>query len=128
VASVKCDGMRVIAAVFGTESEATRAVETGKLLGYGFLVIEGKTFYKKGEVVTEAPLWKGTARTVKGGVTADLAVSVPRGTADTLNTRLALAPKLIAPVKQGQVIGKVEILQGDKVMNRADLIAVETVD
>jgi len=128
VASAKRDGMRLIAAVFGTESEAARAVETGKLLGYGFLFFEGKTFHKKGEVVTQAPLWKGAARTVKAGVAADLAVSVPRGTADTLSTRLVLEPTLIAPVKQGQVIGKVEILQGGKVMNRTDLIALETVE
>jgi len=128
VASAKRDGMRLIAAVFGTESEAARAVETGKLLGYGFLFFESKTFHKKGEVVTEAPLWKGAARTVKAGVSADLATTVARGTADTLSTRVVLEPKLIAPVKQGQVIGKVEILQSDKVINQADLIAMENVE
>ncbi|MFP5382394.1 MAG: serine-type D-Ala-D-Ala carboxypeptidase, partial [Gammaproteobacteria bacterium] len=51
-----------------------------------------------------------------------------RGTADTLSTRVVLEPKLIAPVKQGQVIGKVEVLQGDTVLNQADIVAMETVE
>ncbi|MBU1222674.1 MAG: D-alanyl-D-alanine carboxypeptidase [Gammaproteobacteria bacterium] len=128
VASAKRDGMRLIAVVFGTESEAARATETATLLGYGFRFFENKTFHERGEVMTEVPLWKGATRTVKAGVSADLAASVARGTVDTLSTRLVLEPALIAPVKQGQVIGKVEILQGDKVLNRADLVAMETVE
>jgi len=128
VASAKRDGQRLIAVVFGTESEDARATETATLLGYGFRFFENKIFHEQGEVVTEVPLWKGAARTVKAGVKADLAVSVARGTVDTLSTRLVLEPALIAPVKQGQVIGKVEILQGDKVLNRADVVAMETVE
>lgn len=128
VASAKRDGMRLIASVFGTESEAARASETEKLLGYGFLFFEGKTFHKKGEVVTEVPLWKGAARTVKAGVAADLAVIVARGTVDTLSTRLVLEPRLIAPVAQGQVIGKIEVLQAESVVSRADIVAVENVE
>jgi D-alanyl-D-alanine carboxypeptidase (penicillin-binding protein 5/6) len=128
VASAKRDGMRLIAVVFGTDSEAARATETATLLGYGFRFFESKTFHERGKVVTDVPLWKGAARTVKAGVSTDLAVSVPRGTAGTLSTRVVLEPALIAPVKQGQVIGKVEILQGDTVLNRADVVAMETVE
>ncbi len=128
VASAKRDGMRLVAAVFGTESEAARATETATLLGYGFRFFENKTFHEQGEVVTQAPLWKGAARVVKAGVSTDLAVTVARGTADTLSTRMVLEPKLIAPVKQGQVIGKIEVLQGEKVLNQADVVAMETIE
>lgn len=128
VASAKRDGMRLVAAVFGTESEAARATETATLLGYGFRFFENKTFHEQGEVVTQAPLWKGAARVVKAGVSTDLAVTVARGTADTLSTRMVLEPKLMAPVKQGQVIGKIEVLQGEKVLNQADVVAMETIE
>lgn len=128
VASAKRDGMRLVAAVFGTESEASRATETATLLGYGFRFFENKTFHEQGEVVTQVPLWKGAARMVKAGVRTDLAVTVARGTADTLSTRLVLEPKLIAPVKQGQVIGKIEVLQGEKLLNQADVVAMETIE
>jgi D-alanyl-D-alanine carboxypeptidase (penicillin-binding protein 5/6) len=128
VASSQRDGMRLIASVFGTDSEAARATETATLLGYGFRFFESKTFHEQGEVVTQVPLWKGAARMVKAGVAADLAVTIARGTADTLSTRMVLEPKLIAPVQQGQVIGKIEVLQGEKVLNQADVVAMETIE
>jgi serine-type D-Ala-D-Ala carboxypeptidase (penicillin-binding protein 5/6) len=128
VASAKRDGQRLIASVFGTASEAARAAETAKLLTYGFNFFESKVFHKQGEVLADAPLWKGAARTVKAGLNADLAVSVAKGTADTLSTQLLLEPTLVAPVQQGQVIGKVEIRQGDTVLQQADVVALEGVE
>jgi serine-type D-Ala-D-Ala carboxypeptidase (penicillin-binding protein 5/6) len=128
VASALRNGERLIAVVFGTDSEAARATETAKLLGYGFRFFETKVFSKKGDVLAAAPVWKGAARTVKAGVNADLAVTVARGEAAKLATQLVLKPTLIAPVKQGDVIGKIEIRQGDKVIKQADVVALENVD
>ena len=128
VASAQRGGERLIAAVFGTESEAARAAETAKLLGYGFRFFESKTFHNKGEVLANAQLWKGAARTVKAGLMGDLAISMPRGEAARLSTQLVLNPRLIAPVKPGDVIGKIEIRQGDKVLKQADVVALEAVE
>ncbi len=128
VASAERGGQRLIAAVFGAESEAARAAETAKLLGYGFRFFETKAFHKKGEALADADVWKGAARTVKAGLTGDLAISVPRGEAATLTTQLVLNSSLIAPVKQGDVIGKIEIRQGDKVLSQAKVVALETVE
>jgi len=128
VASAKKNDQRMIAAVFGTSSEAARATETAKLLGYGFLFYETKTFHKKGEVLAQAPVWKGAARSVKVGVKADMAMSMPRGEAAQFSTQTVLNPTLIAPLKQGDVVGKVEIRRGDKVLKSVDLVALETVE
>ncbi|ODU31396.1 MAG: serine-type D-Ala-D-Ala carboxypeptidase [Thiobacillus sp. SCN 62-729] len=128
VASAQKSGERLIAVVFGTDSEAARATETAKLLGYGFRFFETKVFNKKSDVLAAAPVWKGAARTVKAGASEDLAATVARGEAAKLTTQLVLNPTLIAPVKQGAVIGKVEIRQGDKVVKQADVVALENVD
>jgi len=128
VASAKRDGMRLIASVFGTASEAARAAETAKLLTYGFNFFDSKVFHQQGEGLADAPVWKGAARTVKAGLNADLAVSVAKGTADSLSTQLVLEPTLVAPLQQGQVIGKVEIRQGDTVLQQADVVALEGVE
>lgn len=61
VASAKRDGQRLIAVVFGTDSEEARATETAKLLGYGFNFFDSKVFYKKGETVQSIDVWKGNA-------------------------------------------------------------------
>lgn len=127
VASAQRNGQRFIAAVFGTVSEAARAAETAKLLGYGFNFYESKTFYKKGAMLANAPVWKGSARTVKVGLTDNLAVSVPRGMASTLTTQLTLKPQLIAPLKAGEVVGKIEVRQSGKVLQTANVVALENV-
>jgi D-alanyl-D-alanine carboxypeptidase (penicillin-binding protein 5/6) len=128
VASAKKSDQRLIAAVFGTESEAARATETAKLLGYGFLFFESKTFYKKGTVLIEAPVWKGTVRTVKAGVNEDVSMSMPRGDAAQYTAQVVPNPTLVAPLKKGDVIGKVEIRHGDKVVKSVDLVAQEAVE
>ncbi len=128
VASALRGDQRLIAAVFGTDSEKARATETAKLLDYGFRFFESKTFHKKGEVLANVPVWKGAARTVKSGLTSDLAFSMPRGVAVTLSTQLVLNPRLIAPIKTGDVVGKIEIRQGDKVLKQADVVALESVE
>ncbi len=128
VASSRRDGQRLIAAVFGADSEAARAVETAKLLGYGFNFFESKTFHKKGAVLANAQIWKGAARTVKVGLASDLAASMPRGEAATLSTQLLLNPRVVAPVKRGDVVGTIEIRQGDKVLKQTDVVALEAVE
>jgi len=128
VASAKKNDQRMIASVFGTHSEAARATETAKLLGYGFLFYETRTFHKKGEVLAQPPVWKGAASSVKVGVNADMALTMPRGEAAQYSTRTVLNPTLIAPLKQGDVVGKVEILRGDKTLKTVDLVALEAVE
>ena len=127
VASAQRNGQRFIAVVFGTASEAARAAEAATLLGYGFNFFESRTFYKKGAVLANAPVWKGAARTVKVGLTHNLAVTVPRGTAHTLSPQMTIKPQLIAPLKAGDVVGKLEIRQGGKVLQSTNVVALENV-
>ncbi|WP_068830370.1 D-alanyl-D-alanine carboxypeptidase family protein [Pseudomonas sp. BMS12] len=128
VASAVRDGARMITAVFGTDSEKTRAAETQKLLTYGFRFFETQTFYKKGEELTQATVWKGTARQVKAGLAEDLSMTLPKGQVKQLQAVMVLDPQLVAPLKQGDVIGKVEVKLGDEVVHSANLIALEEVE
>jgi D-alanyl-D-alanine carboxypeptidase (penicillin-binding protein 5/6) len=130
VASAKRDGQRLIAAVFGAESEASRANETAKLLGYGFNFFESKTFHKKGEAVQTVDVWKGAARTVKAGVAADFAAALPKGASGEYQTRVVLAnADLVAPVAAGASLGRVELVRADgKVVMQAPLVSLEAVE
>jgi len=130
VASAKRDGQRLIGVVFGTDSEAARATETAKLLAYGFNFFDSKIFFTRGQVVETVPVWKGTARTVKAGVAADFAAVLPKRTASAFQSRVVLAENaVIAPVKAGTQLGRVELVGGDgKVVKQAPLVALETVE
>ena len=130
VASAKRDGTRLIAAVFGTDSEAARANETAKLLGYGFNFFESKTFFTQGQAIENVPVWKGAARSVKAGVAADFATALPKRSVDAYQTRVVVDEgDLMAPVAAGATLGQVELVGADgKVVMQAPLVALETVE
>ncbi|AYF88566.1 D-alanyl-D-alanine carboxypeptidase family protein [Pseudomonas sp. JS3066] len=128
VASAVRDNMRLIAVVFGTNSEQARAAETQKLLTYGFRFFETQTFYQKGAELAKAQVWKGAVREAKAGLAQDLTLTLPKGQIKKLQASMTLNPQLVAPIKQGDVIGKVEVKMEDQVVHSADLIALETVE
>jgi D-alanyl-D-alanine carboxypeptidase (penicillin-binding protein 5/6) len=128
VASAVRDGARMITALFGADSQQSRTAETQKLLTYGFRFFESRTFYKKGDELAQAMVWKGSARQVKAGLAEDLTLTLPKGQMDKLQASMTLAPQLVAPIKQGDVIGKVEVKSGDQVVHSADLVALDAVE
>ena len=130
VASSKRDGQRLIAAVFGTDSEVVRATETTKLLAYGFNFFDSKTFFKTGETVQTVDVWKGVARTVKAGVAADFTAALPKRTSGEYQTRVVLATAdLVAPVAAGAPLGRIELVSGDgKIVAQTPLVALEAVE
>lgn len=128
VASAVRDGARMITSVFGTVSEQARAAETQKLLTYGFRFFETRTFYKQGQELAQAQVWKGTVAQVKAGLATDLSLTLPKGQLEKLQAGMTLDPQLTAPIAQGDVIGKVEVKLGEELVHSADLIALEAVE
>ncbi len=129
VASAKRGATRLIAVVFGTDSEEARARETASLLGYGFGFFESRVFHKKGETLRNVEVWKGAASGVKAGVADDFAAALPRREAGGYQTRVLLKDDdLIAPVAAGTTLGHVELVGSDgKVVLQAPLVALEAV-
>ncbi|OOE15344.1 serine-type D-Ala-D-Ala carboxypeptidase [Stutzerimonas degradans] len=128
VASAVRDGMRLISVVFGTDSEQARAAETQKLLTYGFRFFETRSFYQKGVELAQQQVWKGQQSQVKAGLAEDLTLTLPRGQLDKLQASMSFSDTLIAPISQGQVVGKVEVKLGEEVLHSADLVALEAVE
>ncbi|MCL5060238.1 MAG: D-alanyl-D-alanine carboxypeptidase [Candidatus Thermoplasmatota archaeon] len=130
VASAKRDGQRLIAVVFGADSEEARATETAKLLAYGFNFYDSRTFFRKGETVQSVAVWKGAARTVKAGVAADFAAALPKRTGGEYQTRVVLVEDdAVAPIAAGAPLGRVELVDPDgKVVMQAPLVALEAVE
>ena len=130
VASSQRDGQRMIAAVFGTNSESERATETAKLLAYGFNFFDSKTFFKKNETIQAVAVWKGAARTVKAGVAADFAAALPKRASGEYQTRIVLKEgNIVAPVAAGAPLGRVELVSGDgKAVMQTPLVALEAVE
>jgi serine-type D-Ala-D-Ala carboxypeptidase (penicillin-binding protein 5/6) len=110
IASAKRGERRLISVVLGASSDAARAVESQKLLNYGFQFYDSVKLYAKNQPVSELRVWKGTEGTVKAGFSEDLYVSVPRGQAGQLKASLASERPLLAPVNVGQQVGVLQLV------------------
>ncbi len=122
------DGQRLIAVVFGANSEQARAVETQKLLTYGFHFFEAHTFYHKATVLSRAKVWNGAPNQVTAGLADNLILTMPKGQLNNLVTSITMNSQLIAPIAKGDVIGKVEVISNNKVVHSVDLIALDAID
>ena len=106
VTSATKGGMRLVAVVMGTESERARAVESKKLLNYGFRFFETFTPYKAGEKFVSDRVWMGDAKEVDLGILVDTPITIPRGQRKNLEANFKLDRQLTAPLAKGEVVGK----------------------
>lgn len=119
VASAKQGDMRLVSVVLGTKSEEARAVESQKLLAFGFRNFESQRLYAAAAVLQTARVWKGQAEQVNIGVEQAVALTLPRGSKDKLQAQVAVEKIIEAPITKGQVLGSLTVsLDGKTVLNQ----------
>lgn len=127
VASAQKEGMRLISVVMGTHSENARARESQALLNYGFRFFETHRLYGAGDKLADSRVWKGEREQLALGLAKDLHITIPRHQYKNLNANMTIRPRIMAPVSQGDVLGKVTIeLEGESVAE-SDLVALQSI-
>jgi D-alanyl-D-alanine carboxypeptidase (penicillin-binding protein 5/6) len=127
IASAKRGDRRLLSVVLGTESDAARAAESLKLLNWGFQFFDAVKLYAAAQPVSEFRIWKGSQSRVKVGFLRDFVVSVPKGRADKLAAALISQQPLVAPVRQGQVVGTVKLTLAGQPYGEYPVLALEDV-
>lgn len=128
VASSVRDGMRLITVVMGTTSENARAVETQKLLTYGFRFFETYELFKGNEVLDTAKVWSGKTDAVDIGINTPLIVTMARGQAGSLVRELVIDEGIKAPIAAGQPLGRLKVSLGDQVYYDGPVVAMHPVE
>ena len=119
---------RVLSVVLGTASESARAIESQKLLNFGFSAFELVEVYPKGKPVGTYRVWKGKAPEVKAGFNGSILVTVLRGQADRAKADIERTEPLIAPIAKGQRLGTLHVKLDDKLVTDYPLIALDEVE
>ncbi|MCU7865970.1 MAG: D-alanyl-D-alanine carboxypeptidase [Candidatus Thiodiazotropha sp. (ex Lucinoma borealis)] len=127
VASAQRESMRLISVVMGTKSEESRAKSSQSLLNYGFRFYETHQLYSAGEVLNRARIWKGEREKLPLGLTEDLNITIPRHQYQNLDARMEIEPKIMAPVKQGEVLGHVSVTLNGEPITEASLVALKSI-
>ncbi|PNH92964.1 serine hydrolase [Vibrio diazotrophicus] len=120
--------MRLVAVVMGTKDANARKSESKKLLSYGFRFFETVAPHKKGETFVEEQIWMGDKSTVALGVDEDTYVTLPRGQAKNLTASFVLEKELKAPIKKGDVVGKLYYQVDNEDVAQYPLLALEDVN
>ena len=129
VASAKDDnGMRLISVVMGTNSEQARAVESQKLITYGFRFYETYKAYQAAAPLTKVRVWMGASDELNLGPAEDLVLTIPRDSSDALKADMSVNPDVTAPINKGQQLGTVTIRQDDQVLLQKPLVALNDVE
>ncbi|MFC0332354.1 D-alanyl-D-alanine carboxypeptidase family protein [Paenibacillus sepulcri] len=137
--TAKRGDLRLISVVMGTSTKEARFYETAKLLDYGFNNFEKKTVVAPKTVVKDAEtvkINKGVSKTAPIVTANDITFLVKKGAAPQISApkvTLQTEDKLVAPIKQGQVVGTAtysykDADTGETIEKKVDLISSENVD
>ena len=126
--SAKRGPMRLITVIFGAPSMNERATQTRSLLAWGYSNFETVSVKPANQALAKAKVYFGQANDVQIGLAENFNVTMPKGQANAIKTAIIIQPNLNAPLKKGQVIGKLTATLDGKVIAEKPLVALEAVE
>jgi len=127
ITSAKRDDRRLVSVVLGAKSDQARAMESQKLLNYGFQFFETVKLYPANQSVAKLRLYKGGSSEVKAGFTRDFYVTVPRGASKRIKAQMITQQPLLAPIARGQKLGTLRLSIDAEPLGDYPLLALENV-
>ena len=121
------NNLSLIAVVMKAPSTKVRFAEAQKLLDYGFNNYEYKEFAKKGDVVGNIIINKGTFSSVDVIFDQNVGFLLKKGESQNVTQSIDLPNELTAPVQEGQKLGEA-IYSNNGEIHTVDLVAKTSVD
>ncbi|GIO58959.1 MULTISPECIES: D-alanyl-D-alanine carboxypeptidase family protein [Paenibacillus] len=127
-ATAKNGNLRAIAVVLGEPNTKTRNEEVSKMFDYMFAQYSTHTIFNPGDVMGTVKVNKGNSKelTLKAGQTYSVLTKKNAKAAD-IRHEMVVPKEIKAPVQQGQVLGKLVVYEGGKVLKEFELKSPETV-
>ncbi|WP_241696905.1 D-alanyl-D-alanine carboxypeptidase family protein [Mariprofundus sp. KV] len=132
VGSAEMNSTRFVAAVFGTDSDRSRAQQTKTLLQFSF-----RNFVtvrpSEREIRRQVEVFEGTESQLWLKPADPIWVTVPKGNEASLSFRLRYDAPLKAPISEAQKLGTIDAVFGDQrdngqVLKSVDMIATRAVE
>ena len=127
-ASAKRHNMRLITVVLGSPSDASRFNDTQILLGYGFRFFRSSLIVSSKKPLTQLRLWQGETAQLPLGLEHDFYATIPASDLNKAKLKIHLPSQINAPIQAGQVLGDVELIVANTVLEKRPLIALETIE
>ena len=123
---------RLIAVVLGAPSDTVRAQDALRLLNYGYAAYDTVRLYRGGAILVRAEVWKGDSAEVPLGPERDVFVTLPTDELQRLGEKglrssIERPDPLIAPLTQGETVGRLKITANGQALTDAPIVALEGV-
>ena len=126
-ASAKRDDMQLIAVILGSPTSDKRFEGAKKLLDYGFANYKIKTLTTKDEYISDAVVINGVNTTVKAISKEGKQQLSEKNNNSEIEKRVSVNDKILAPVKKGDILGKVEFIADNNVIDSIEIVASDDV-
>ncbi len=120
--------MRLISVVMGTPSPQARISQSKNLLSYGFRFYDTKKVATQGQVESKVRVWKGKVSEIEASFAKDAYLTLPRTMTAGLDRSVEIKEPLMAPIEQGEVVGKVVWKDNDETVASYPLVSNQAVE
>lgn len=127
VASSRRDDHRLISVLLDADTDSLRAIESQKLMNYGFQNFDAVRLYRKNQPVTQLHIWKGTENSLDAGFRRDIFLTIPKGSLPRLKAIIETRQPIVAPVLGGQQVGVLKLTLDGKPYAEFPLQALDSV-
>ena len=100
---------RLVLVINGLPTKKSRAVESERILDWGFREFNNYALFKAGETVTEAQIWMGGHGSVPLLIERDLIITLSRKVRRGMKVKVAMETPVPAPVKKGDVLATLKV-------------------
>ena len=107
-------GRRLVLVINGLPSTKARAVESERILDWGYRVFDNYSQFKAGETVTEAQVWMGEQGKVPLVIQNDLSLTLPKKSRRQMKVSVVFEQPVPAPVKKGDQLATLKITMPDQ--------------
>lgn len=127
-ATMKQNDMRVIATVMGEPDSTTRNSEVSSMLDYAFAQVGLKKVLSKKSVVERIRLSKAKTDEVQIVPVKDVNVLYKKVDGEIAPTYKIELKEITVPIKKGDIVGKLYVMNNDDIINEVDLTVSQDVD
>lgn len=127
-ASATRNDLSLIAVIMKAPTTKIRFAEAIKLLDYGFANYTSKSFGSKGDIIQTVDVNKGLQPQVNAVLEEDAAVLIKKGDNGNITQNVVINENISAPIKQGDILGKIEFKAGDELILEKNLVAEKDIE
>ena len=127
-ASATRNDLSLIAVIMKAPTTKIRFSEATKLLDYGFVNYTSKNFGSKGDIIQSVDVNKGIYSQVNAVLEEDACVLIKKGDNGNINQNIIINENISAPIRQGDILGKIEFKAGEELILEKNLVAEKDIE